>query len=133
MQSGVMALYGQQQHRGFLLGLEYASGGMASAIALARVLEKTGGNASGEAMIPALEGLKFDGPKGTYYIRPEDHVCLQPMNILKLINLEPDLDGDGIPEYRFFETVYVSAYDELNVPCTLEGKYADRCGSLPRP
>jgi len=27
MQSGVMALYGQQQNRGFLLGLEYASGG----------------------------------------------------------------------------------------------------------
>ena len=27
MQSGVMALYGQQQHRGFMLGLEYASGG----------------------------------------------------------------------------------------------------------
>ncbi|MBN1262572.1 MAG: ABC transporter substrate-binding protein, partial [Anaerolineae bacterium] len=27
MQSGVMALYGQQQNRGFLLGLEYMSGG----------------------------------------------------------------------------------------------------------
>ena len=111
----------------------FTAGGMASAIALAAALEKTGGDASGDAMIPALEGLKFDGPKGIYYIRPEDHVCEQPMNILRLVNLEPDKDGDGVNEYEFFETVYVSAYDELGVPCTLEGEYADRCGDLPTP
>jgi branched-chain amino acid transport system substrate-binding protein len=111
----------------------FTAGGMASAIALVEALKITGGDTSGEAMIPALEGLKFEGPKGTYYIRPEDHVCLQPMNILKLVNLEPDKNGDGVPEYEFFETVYVSAYDELGVPCTLEGEYANRCGNLPRP
>jgi hypothetical protein len=55
------------------------------------------------------------------------------MNILKLTNLEPDLDQDGAPEYKFFETVYVSKYDELGVPCTLTGEYADRCGDLPTP
>lgn len=109
----------------------FTAGGMASAIALATALELTGGDTSGDAMIPALEGLKFEGPKGTYYIRPEDHVCEQPMNILRLVNLTPDLDGDGINEYAFFETVYVSAYDELGVPCTLVGDYADRCGDLP--
>ena len=111
----------------------FTAGGMASALALAAALEKTGGDASGDAMIAALEGLKFDGPKGIYYIRPEDHVCEQPMNILRLVNLEPDKDGDGVNEYEFFETVYVSAYDELGVPCTLEGEYADRCGDLPTP
>lgn len=109
----------------------FTAGGMASAIALASALEKTNGDASGDAMIAALEGLKFEGPKGTYYIRPEDHVCEQPMNILKLVNLDPDLNDDGIPEYKFFETVYVSQYDELGVPCTLEGEYASRCGDLP--
>lgn len=109
----------------------FTAGGMASAIALATALEETGGDTSGDAMIAALEGMKFEGPKGTYYIRPEDHVCEQPMNILKLVNLEPDKDGDGVNEYEFFETVYVSAYDELGVPCTLEGEYADRCGDLP--
>ena len=109
----------------------FTAGGMASAIALATALEMTGGDTSGDAMIPALEGLKFEGPKGTYYIRPEDHVCEQPMNILRLVNLNPDLDGDGINEYAFFETVYVSAYDELGVPCTLVGDYAARCGDLP--
>jgi branched-chain amino acid transport system substrate-binding protein len=109
----------------------FTAGGMASAIALATALEMTGGDTSGEAMIAALEGLTFEGPKGTYYIRPEDHVCEQPMNILRLVNLNPDLDGDGINEYEFFETVYVSAYDELGVPCTLVGDYAERCGDLP--
>ncbi|MEN6481183.1 MAG: substrate-binding domain-containing protein [Anaerolineaceae bacterium] len=110
----------------------FTAGGMASALALASALEKTGGDATGDVMIPALEGLKFEGPKGTYYIRPEDHVCEQPMNILQLVNLDPDLNDDGIPEYQFFKTIYVSAYDELGVPCTLEGDYASRCGDLPK-
>jgi len=109
----------------------FTAGGMASAIALATALEMTGGDTSAEAMIAALEGLMFEGPKGTYHIRPEDHVCEQPMNILQLVNLNPDLDGDGINEYEFFETIYVSEYDELGVPCTLAGDYADRCGDLP--
>ena len=108
----------------------FTAGGMASALALAAALEATGGDATGDAMIAELEGLMFDGPKGTYYIRPEDHVCEQPMNILKLVNLEPDQDGDGVNEYAFFETVYVSEYNELRIPCTLEGDYADRCGDL---
>ncbi|MCD6475942.1 MAG: substrate-binding domain-containing protein [Anaerolineaceae bacterium] len=109
----------------------FTAGGMASAIALANALEITGGDTSGEAMIAALEDMTFEGPKGTYHIRPEDHVCEQPMNILRLVNLEPDLDGDGINEYKFFETVSVSEYDALGVPCTLEGDYAARCGDLP--
>jgi len=111
----------------------FTAGGMASALALASALEKTGGDTTATKMIAALEGLKFEGPKGTYYIRPEDHVCEQPMNILRLVNLNPDKDGDGVNEYEFFETVYVSAYDELGVPCTLIGEYADRCGALPLP
>lgn len=105
----------------------FTAGGMASAIALAAALEKTGGDASGDALIPALEGLSFEGPKGTYHIRPGDHVCEQPMNILKLVNVNPDSDGDGVNDYKFFETVYVSAFDELDIPCTLEGDYAARC------
>jgi branched-chain amino acid transport system substrate-binding protein len=111
----------------------FTAGGMASALALAAALEKTGGDTSGDAMIAALEGLSFEGPKGTYYIRPEDHVALQPMNILRLATIEPPADDQGRPTYAFFETVYVTAYDELAVPCTLTGDYADRCGDLPTP
>jgi len=109
----------------------FTAGGMASAIALCSALEITGGDTNADLMIAALEDLKFDGPKGIYHIRPQDHVCEQPMNILKLVNLEPDKDGDGLNEYEFFETVYVSAYDELGVPCTLIDPYVDRCGDLP--
>ncbi|NTW17587.1 MAG: ABC transporter substrate-binding protein, partial [Syntrophaceae bacterium] len=105
----------------------FTAGGMASAIALAGALEKTAGDATGDVLAAALEGLKFEGPKGTYYIRPGDHVCEQPMNILKLVNVNPDTDGDGVNDYKFFETVYVSAYDELDVPCTLVDPYASRC------
>jgi branched-chain amino acid transport system substrate-binding protein len=105
----------------------FTAGGMASAIALAGALEKTAGDATGDVLAAALEGLKFEGPKGTYYIRPGDHVCEQPMNILKLVNVNPDTDGDGVNDYKFFETVYVSAFDELDVPCTLVDPYASRC------
>lgn len=105
----------------------FTAGGMSAAIALAAALEKTAGVADGDTMIPALEGLTFEGPKGTYHIRPGDHVCEQPMNILKLINVNPDSDGDGKNDYKFFETIYVSAFDELDIPCTLAGDYAARC------
>jgi branched-chain amino acid transport system substrate-binding protein len=105
----------------------FTAGGMASAIALAAALEATDGDATGDVLITALEGLKFEGPKGTYYIRPGDHVCEQPMNILKLVNINPDTDGDGVNDYKFFETIYVSEFDELGVPCLLEGDYAARC------
>ena len=49
------------------------------------------------------------------------------MNILKLVNVNPDTDGDGVNDYKFFETIYVSAFDELDVPCTLVDPYASRC------
>lgn len=111
----------------------FTAGGFASAIALAEALEKTGGDATGDVMIAALEGLMFEGPKGTYYIRPEDHVCEQPMNVVRLVNLNPDQDGDGVPEYAWFETVFVSEYNALGVPCTLVDPFVDRCGDLPKP
>ena len=110
----------------------FTAGGMASALALATALEKTSGVATGDKLAAALEGVKFEGPKGTYYIRPEDHVCLQPMNILKLVDINPPKDAQGRLTYKFFETVYVSKYDELGVPCTLAGDYAARCGNLPK-
>ena len=111
----------------------FSPGGMSAAIALAAGLEKTKGDTKGDAMIKALEGLKFDGPKGTYFIRPEDHVCLQPMFILRLTNLDPHKDAAGVPKYDWFEKVYESKFDELGIPCTLTGENASRCGSLPKP
>ncbi len=59
----------------------------ATAQALVKAVEATKGDTLPEAMIPALEGLIFNGPKGVYGIRPSDHQALVPMYIAKLNNL----------------------------------------------
>ena len=38
-----------------------------------------------DKMVTALEGWKFDGPKGAMEIRAEDHALLQPMFTAKLV------------------------------------------------
>ncbi len=60
----------------------------ATAQALVAAVEATGGDTLPEAMIPALEGMIFEGPKGTYGIRPSDHQALVPMYIAQLANLD---------------------------------------------
>ena len=63
----------------------------ATAQALVAAVEATGGDTLPETMIPALEGMIFEGPKGTYGIRPSDHQALVPMYIAQLENLDdPD-------------------------------------------
>lgn len=59
--------------------------GFTAAIALVKALEKTGGNPDPEMLIPALEGMQFQGPKGLYIIRPEDHQTLQPMYLAVMV------------------------------------------------
>lgn len=76
----------------------------ASAQALYLALEATGGDPLPEAMIPALEGLEFEGPKGTYFIRPEDHQALMPTYLIRFLGIE-DVDlGNGtvmpLPQYE---------------------------------
>lgn len=36
-------------------------------------------------LIKALEGLTVHGPKGNYTIRKQDHLCMQPMYVTKLV------------------------------------------------
>ncbi len=43
-----------------------------------------------------MEGIEFDGPKGKISIRPEDHVAIQDMYILKLVDL-------AAPDFAMFE------------------------------
>jgi branched-chain amino acid transport system substrate-binding protein len=59
----------------------------ATAQALVKALEATEGDSLPSALIPALEGMIFEGPKGTYGIRPSDHQALVPMYIAQLTNL----------------------------------------------
>jgi branched-chain amino acid transport system substrate-binding protein len=76
----------------------FDAGGMAAGIALVEGLKKTSGDPSADALIAALEGMSFEGPKGTYTFRKEDHQALQPMYMVKLTNIDN-------PDKKFFELV----------------------------
>jgi branched-chain amino acid transport system substrate-binding protein len=95
--------------------------GMNAALLLTEALKATGGDAGADAMIGAMEGMQFEGPKGTVYIRPEDHVAIQDMYIVKLLNVDD-------PEFKYFELVNTT---RPNVPCLLPEGLQDRCGDLP--
>lgn len=95
--------------------------GMNAAIMLVEGLKATAGDASAEALIGAWEGLEFEGPKGTINIRPEDHVAIQDMYIVKLLNVDD-------PEAKFFEYIETTRPEP---PCLLPEELADRCGELP--
>ena len=92
-----------------------------AAILIAEALRLTGGDASADALIEAMEGIEFEGPKGTVYIRPEDHVAIQDMYVATLLNVDD-------PEFRYFELVDTNRPD---VPCLLPEDLVDRCGELP--
>ena len=79
----------------------------ATAQALAAGVEGADGDTLPESMIPQLEGLMFDGPKGHYAIRPSDHQALVPMYVAQLTNLDdPDFDFyDLLAEVPATETV----------------------------
>ena len=99
----------------------FAADGMNAAIMLVEGLKATNGNASSNALMAAFEGMSFEGPKGTIYIRPEDHVAIQDMYILKLVDLaSPDAD--------FYEYVDTSRPEP---PCLLPEELKVRCGGLP--
>ena len=64
----------------------FTANGMTTAMALVAALEKTKGVTDAEAMIAAMEGMTFDGPKGRMEFRREDHQLLQSMYGFKLKN-----------------------------------------------
>ena len=95
--------------------------GMNAAIMIIETLKKTNGDVTPAVLIAAMEGLEFEGPKGTVYIRPEDHVAIQDMYILKLENVtDPNADY-----YSFVDTT------RPEPPCLLPEALQSRCGDLP--
>jgi branched-chain amino acid transport system substrate-binding protein len=94
---------------------------MNAAILLVEALKATGGDTDPQALIDAMEGMTFQGPKGEIYIRPEDHVAIQDMYIVTLLNVDD-------PEFRFYEYVETNRPEP---PCLLPEKLQDRCGDLP--
>lgn len=95
--------------------------GMNAAIMVVEALKKTNGDASAAALVAAMEGLEFEGPKGLIYIRPEDHVAIQDMYILKLENLTDPAQA----YYSYVETT------RPEPPCLLPEALKDRCGAIP--
>jgi branched-chain amino acid transport system substrate-binding protein len=95
--------------------------GMNAAILALMALKATGGDTSSAALMAAMEGMEFDGPKGTVTIRPEDHVAIQDMYIVKLLNLDD-------PDFNFYEVVDTTRPEP---PCLLPEGMTDRCGELP--
>jgi branched-chain amino acid transport system substrate-binding protein len=95
--------------------------GMNAAILAIEAIKATGGDTSAAALIPAMEGLTFEGPKGTIYVRPEDHVAIQDMYIVTLLNLD---DAD----FNFYDVVQTTRPEP---PCLLPEELQDRCGELP--
>ena len=84
----------------------------ATAQALVASVEATSGDTLPDAMIPALEGLMFEGPKGTYAIRPSDHQALVPMYIARLVNLDD-------PDQNFYELLAEVPASEIIPPILL--------------
>ncbi len=95
----------------------------ATAQALSLAVTATEGDTLPEAMIPALEGLLFDGPKGLYAIRPADHQVMVPMYVGRLTNLDS-------PEFAFYELLGEVSMIDTNPPCLLPEAFVDRCATI---
>ncbi|MDT0165880.1 substrate-binding domain-containing protein [Actinotalea sp. AC32] len=69
--------------------------GFVAAQMIVHAISEAGGAEDVDAMVAALEGWSFDGPKGSYTIRESDHALIQPMYQVRLVS-----DGaDGwVPE-----------------------------------
>jgi branched-chain amino acid transport system substrate-binding protein len=97
----------------------FTESGFNAAVMLVRALEATGGDPAADGLSAALEGMSFEGPKGTYTIRAEDHVLLQPMTLVKLIDT-------AAPDFMFFELVKKYEPEQTAPPCAVPAEVG-RC------
>ena len=87
----------------------FTAGGFSAAMAVVTALKKTNGDASAKALIPAMEGMSFDTPKGTMTFRKEDHQAMQSMYHFRIKD-DPAFAW-GVPEL-----VKEITPEEMNVP-----------------
>ncbi len=74
----------------------FTAGGFSAAMAVVAALKKTNGDATAVKLIPAMEGMSFDTPKGKMTFRKEDHQAMQSMYHFK-IKVDPAFAW-GVPE-----------------------------------
>ncbi len=84
--------------------------GFASGQALIAGVAAAEGSTLPEDLIPAMEGLQWEGPKGTYTMRPEDHQALMPMYVVQLTNLDD-------PDAKFYDLVAEISAEDTAPPC----------------
>lgn len=70
----------------------FSPDGFNAGMMIAHAIEEGGGDV--DAMVDALEGYSFEGPKGSTTVRAEDHALIQPMFQVKLTQK----DGEWWPE-----------------------------------
>src|SRR5574337_1996980 len=87
----------------------FTAGGMAAAIAIVDALKKTNGDASAAKLIPAMEGMSFETPKGRMTFRKEDHQAMQDMFAFKI-------KDDPAFAWGVAELTRVIKASEMNVP-----------------
>jgi len=97
----------------------WAEAGFNCAVMVKQALEATKGDTDGDKLIAALEGMKFEGPKGNYEVRASDHALLQPMTLVKLTNTTD-------PDFRFFDLVTLFKPEETAPPCAVPAEQG-RC------
>ena len=73
----------------------FTCGGFAAAMAVVKAVE-TAKSTDAEKLIPTMEGMEFDTPKGKMIFRKEDHQALQSMYHFK-IKVDPKVAW-AIPE-----------------------------------
>jgi branched-chain amino acid transport system substrate-binding protein len=101
--------------------------GFSTAQALVLALQATGGDTDPGVLIPALEGLSFEGPKGEYTIRPEDHQALQPMYIIEVVSEAPE------EPFAYFNLVREVSGEDAAPPCLAPGRSSDALQCPPAP
>jgi branched-chain amino acid transport system substrate-binding protein len=62
----------------------FTPGGFSAAVAIVEALKKSGGDTDGNKLIPLMEGMSFETPKGKMTFRKEDHQALQTMYAIRL-------------------------------------------------
>jgi branched-chain amino acid transport system substrate-binding protein len=87
----------------------FTAGGFSAAMAIVTALKKTNGDASAAKLIPAMEGMSFETPKGKMTFRKEDHQAMQSMYHFK-IKVDPAFSW-GVPEL-----VHEIKPEEMQVP-----------------
>lgn len=86
----------------------FVPGGMAAGMAIVAGIRKAG-STEADKLIPAMEGLTFDTPKGAMTFRREDHQALQVMYHFR-VKVDPKLEW-GVPEL-----VREIPISEMNIP-----------------